>query len=114
MLKVYLDNCCLFRPFDDQRIVRNRLDSNAIRDIMALVRQGAIELVSSTVLDLEIERAKDLAKKAGVQILMAWATHYVEIEPLDTARTKELCKLGFKPLDALHIVAAEKGGRDFY
>jgi hypothetical protein len=44
-VRVYLDNCCLNRPFDDQRQMRVRLEAEATLCIQEHIRRGVLELV---------------------------------------------------------------------
>ena len=46
-MRVYLDNCCYNRPYDDQSQLRISLESQAKMAIQMLIRQGKIELVTS-------------------------------------------------------------------
>jgi hypothetical protein len=39
-MKIYLDTCCLNRPFDDQRQHRVRLETEAVTLILKKIRQG--------------------------------------------------------------------------
>ena len=41
-MRVYLDNCCYNRPFDDQGQVRVRLETEAKLRIQALMRTGVL------------------------------------------------------------------------
>lgn len=52
--KIYLDSCCLNRPFDDQTIDRIKIESEAIILILKNARNGKIKLIGSDVLLLEI------------------------------------------------------------
>ena len=52
-MKIYLDNCCLNRPFDDQSQFRIRLESEAKLKIQDEIRVGSFELIWSYVLDYE-------------------------------------------------------------
>jgi len=52
-LKIYLDNCCFNRPFDDQSQLRIKLESEAKLKIQDDIRAGRIDLVWSYILDLE-------------------------------------------------------------
>jgi hypothetical protein len=52
-VRVYLDNCCLNRPFDDQRQMRVRLEAEATLCIQEHSRRGTLELVWSYMLDFE-------------------------------------------------------------
>jgi len=54
-LRVYLDNCCFNRPFDDQGQTRIRIETEAKLRIQELVREGKLELVWSYILDFENE-----------------------------------------------------------
>jgi hypothetical protein len=53
VMRIYLDNCCLNRPFDDQRQARIRLEAEAKLCIQQQVREGRIELAWSYMLDFE-------------------------------------------------------------
>ena len=52
MPTIYLDACCLNRPFDDQSQPRVHLESEAVLIILARVKTNVCEWLSSTVLDL--------------------------------------------------------------
>ena len=52
-MRVYLDNCCFNRPFDDQRQTRVRLEAEAKLCIQEHIREGTLELAWSYILDFE-------------------------------------------------------------
>ena len=52
-MKVYLDNCCLNRPFDDQTQLRIRLESEAKLKVQEEIRAGKLQLAWSYILDYE-------------------------------------------------------------
>ena len=52
-MRVYLDNCCFNRPFDDQRQTRVRLEAEAKLCIQEHIRSGTLELVWSYMVDFE-------------------------------------------------------------
>jgi hypothetical protein len=66
-MKIYLDNCCLNRPFDDQSNLRVRLEAEAVKAILLLCEQGQWQLVSSRIAAFEIANTPDEGrrKKAG-------------------------------------------------
>jgi len=43
MMRVYLDNCCFNRPFDDQSQARIRLEAEAKLEIQQRIADGTIE-----------------------------------------------------------------------
>jgi hypothetical protein len=52
-MRVYLDNCCFNRPFDDQTQTRTRLEAEAKLEIQQRIINMNIELAWSYVLDYE-------------------------------------------------------------
>ena len=52
-MKVYLDNCCFNRPFDDQSSLTVRLETEAILDVQGKIESGIISVGWSYILDLE-------------------------------------------------------------
>ena len=55
-IKLYLDNCCFNRPFDDQSQIRIRLETEAKLKIQEEIRSGKFHLVWSYILDYENSR----------------------------------------------------------
>jgi hypothetical protein len=53
-LKIYLDVCCLNRPFDDQLQDRVHLESEAILTILSHCLNADWNLIGSEVIDVEI------------------------------------------------------------
>ena len=92
-MRVYLDMCCLKRPFDDQSQPRIHLESEAV---LALLSAGSAkaEFVRGAALDLENDQ-NPLAQRAAKVRLWLEAVPAVQppVEPLDK-RTKELMALG--------------------
>ena len=54
VLKIYLDVCCLQRPFDDQRQVRVHLEAEAVKLILAQVEAGELIWIGSEVVEFEV------------------------------------------------------------
>ena len=46
-MRIYLDNCCFNRPFDDQTHFRIRIEAEAKLYVQDLVREGRLELAWS-------------------------------------------------------------------
>ncbi len=72
-MKIYLDNCCLNRPFDDQSNLRVHLEAEAIKTIISLIEQQQWSLVSSQILEFEISKNSDLSKKDELTLITALA-----------------------------------------
>lgn len=52
-MKVYLDNCCYNRPYDDQTQIRIHLETEAKLHIQDMIKNGEFALVTSYVLEYE-------------------------------------------------------------
>jgi predicted nucleic acid-binding protein len=114
MINIYLDSCCLNRPFDEQNQYRIRIESEAVLFILAQVKMKQLEFVSSEVLNIEIDQIPDLKRRTRVKLLTTYANRLVRIEQKEIKRAKHLESLGFCPFDALHIACAESGHVDVF
>jgi hypothetical protein len=54
--RIYLDVCCLNRPFDQQSQARIRLETEAILEIINYCQAGTWTLITSNVLEAEINQ----------------------------------------------------------
>ncbi len=112
-MRIYLDTCSLQRPLDNKAQLRVLLESEAILGILALCDAERIELLSSEALLFEIERNPNLTRQEYALAVLGKAAAFVVLEPDVEARARELHRLGFNPLDALHLAFAEAGQADF-
>jgi predicted nucleic acid-binding protein len=113
-LRVYLDVCCLQRPFDDQRQARIHLEAEAVKLILARIEHGEFFWISSEVVDDEISQNIDADRALKAQMLARHATFRINLTGTEIARGTELEKLGFAAFDALHLACAESGGADVF
>ena len=112
---VYLDMCCLKRPFDDQSQPRIRLESEAVLALLAL-QSADVQFVHSPALLLENSLNPIAARASRVaQWLLAQPPAHTDRQ-VDTQeleqRTTELIGMGFKNFDALHVASAEQARAD--
>lgn len=110
---IYLDMCCLKRPFDDQTQSRIRLESEAVLSLLA-AESDDLRIMRSPALVLENNQnpVRERAAKVG-SWLGAWPVTELDVRQL-TERTAELMALGFKNFDALHIATAELGKAEVF
>jgi predicted nucleic acid-binding protein len=113
-MKIYLDNCCLQRPLDDKSQIRIQLESDAILAVLSLCESGQADLVSSEVLEFELNRNPNLQSKAYVNEVLAIAKVVVQVNHVITQRAQELTSHGFKGVDALHLAVAEMEKVDYF
>ena len=110
--KIYLDNCCLSRPFDDQTQPRIRLETEAIVLILGHFYAGQWQWISSEVSTFEADQNLDLRQRLQVKFLLSYVHQAISVGTTETSRGKYLESLGFKPFDALHLACAESGNAD--
>lgn len=70
-MRVYLDNCCFNRPFDDQSRARVRLETEAKLEIQQRIQDTKVELAWSYMLDFE-NRANPFEERRAV--IARWRT----------------------------------------
>ena len=72
-MKIYLDNCCYNRPFDDQTQDRIHIESEAVLALLKACENGDITILSSPVVRMEIDKASDDDKRTKVLSLYSLA-----------------------------------------
>ncbi len=114
MTKIYLDTCCLNRPFDDQTQERIRLEAEAVLAILSRIEKGEWDWIGSEVLVDEIEQTPDTQKLSRARLLSGFIKQVVEIGEKETKRADELQREGFQVFDALHLACAESSKADVF
>lgn len=112
--KLYLDVCCLNRPFDDWGQPRIRLEAEAVIAILDRCQTGDWLMIASTALASEIAQTPEAIRRQQVMDLLAAAKIDIAITPEHIKRGSDLQKLGFKPFDALHLACAEAAKVDAF
>ncbi len=112
MRTIYLDLCCVNRPFDDQHQPRVRLEAEAVLGLVQFARLGEIAWVGSEILDFECSRNPDTDRRRKVEALLSVAKSKVTAGPQERERGLALQALGFQTFDALHIACAERARAD--
>lgn len=115
-IKVYLDNCCYNRPFDDQRQIRVYLESQAKMYIQEKIAYGSIDLVYSYVLKFENMKNPNEEKRDYISDFLKYAKIYVSggNSMLIKSRAAEIMKTGVKRFDAMHVACAETADADYF
>lgn len=115
MLKLYLDNCCYNRPFDDLTQEKVNLEASAIETIFRKHINKEIEIYKSMAIDFEISKINYENKRRQVEDL------YDAIESIEIAysqeikqRAIELREYNIKDMDSLHLAFAESEDVDYF
>jgi predicted nucleic acid-binding protein len=112
--RIYLDACCLNRPYDEQTQSRIALETQAIITILSQCQSGKWKLITSAALEAELDRTPDLEKLKNLKAILAIAKIQVISSQFIDKRSVELLKLGFSGYDAAHIASAERGRADIF
>ena len=112
--KIYLDTCCLSRPFNDQTQDRIRRETEAIEKILKNFGTGDWHWIVSGALSFEVDNNRDVSQRIEMKSQMDKAYINVPISEIERTRGRDLEKLGFKRSDALHLACAESGNADIF
>ena len=113
-MRVYLDNCCYNRPFDEQAQLRVVLETLSKLNIQQQMRDGILEYVWSSVLDFEISKSRFLDRSLQIMPWAKGAVINVQIDDSIRFRAKEFENNGLKAMDALHVACAEAAECDWF
>ena len=113
-MKVYLDNCCFNRPFDDQSQIRIQLEAQAKLYVQEQIKNGKIELVWSYMLDYENSFNPFEERKVIIQKWQNKAKQDINENEQIIKTANELSSLGIKNKDALHIACAVESNCDYF
>lgn len=108
-MKIYLDNCCFNRPYDDQTQIRISLETQAKLYIQDLVKKKEVDLVTSYILWYENSQNPYETKRITIgEFIQKNSTEYIDIDKSDIIKSKaeEIMKTGIKIKDAYHIACA--------
>ena len=112
--RIYLDVCCLNRPFDDQRQDRIHLEAEAVLLILGHCEAGTWQWCSSTVVEEEVNNTPSRERRSRVRQMLSGAHGTVALTDVAMARAQELKAMGFRTYDALHLACAEQATVDIF
>jgi len=115
-MKIYLDNCCYNRPFDDQTQMRVFLEAQAKIYIQALVIEKKVELVYSY---MSVFENSDNPNKKHLKIISDFFKNAIQfVSETDMQQVEEIArnvvKHNIKNKDALHIASAILSGCEYF
>jgi len=114
MVRVYLDNCCYNRPFDDQSRIEIRLEADAKLYIQELVKNQTLELVWSFVLDYESSFNPFADRRERIQAWRYLAAHHCGFSVEVVEKAQLLMQLGLRQVDASHLACAILSQADYF
>jgi predicted nucleic acid-binding protein len=114
MRRIYLDVCCLNRPFDDQRQDRVRLEAEAVLLILGRCEAGTWQWLSNAVVEEEVNNTPSRERRSRVRNMLSGALSTVALADAAVARARELKAMGFRTYDVLHLACAEQATVDVF
>lgn len=113
-MRIYVDNCCFNRPFDNQSGIKVKLETDAKMFVQLSIKAGMIELAWSYILDFENEANPFDEKKSMIEKWKKLAV--IDIDENDTILDKatKFANEGLKAKDALHIACAIEAGCKYF
>ncbi|MEK6556949.1 MAG: PIN domain-containing protein [Candidatus Margulisiibacteriota bacterium] len=106
-MKIYLDNCCFNRPFDDQSKLKIHLETEAKLYLQQQIVKGKIKLILSYILDYENLANPYEEKRLAIEDFKKYTSENVtESQSLINTAEAIVVKYRVKPKDALHIACA--------
>ena len=116
-MRIYLDNCCYNRPYDDQTQLRISLETQAKLEIQRMIREKKLELVASYVLLFENSRnPHETRRNIILDFVKENISSYVDVDRGDEVKSLAdgMIASGIKTADAHHLACAIIGGADYF
>lgn len=113
-IRLYLDNCCFNRPFDDQSQLTVRLETEAKLFIQDEIKKGTFELVWSYILDEENNSNPSPNKRDQISPWKTLAISDIEASDEVIRLGKDHVSQGLKSMDALHVACAIVASADYF
>ena len=113
-VKVYMDNCCYNRPYDDQSQLRIELETKAKLAIQQKITENRIQLVSSVVLEYENSDNPYELRKTAITDFLDHACEYVDKSDEVVDIAGKISQQGVKTKDASHLACAIYAKCDYF
>jgi predicted nucleic acid-binding protein len=112
--RLYLDNCCFNRPFDNQKQLKIKLETEAKLFIQHEILIGKYELVWSYILEFENNLNPYEDRRSAIQDWKNLSNTFCVENDKIIAYAETLFNKGIKVKDALHIACAVDSNADFF
>lgn len=112
MVRIYLDVCCLCRPFDDQTQESICKETEALFLIWNRQEQGLVKWITSDVVVAEINATPDIGLRTALLKLITRADEMVKVSDEVIRHAKGFRGKGISDFDALHLALARKSHCD--
>ena len=117
MLKIYLDNCCYNRPFDDLTQEKVKNEAEAKMFIQSLIKYKSLSLCSSFMSLYEInENPFEKNKEHILQFVNEHSSFYIDESNKNEviSISNEIMTTGIKYKDSVHLACSIIAGCDYF
>jgi predicted nucleic acid-binding protein len=104
-------NLLMSEPFHNQHM---HMESEAIITILRHIEYSDWVLLSSGIVNYEINNTSDIERKERLLSLVDLASEFISINDEIHDRAKKIQEFGIKTYDSLHIACAENGHADVF
>ena len=115
-MRIYLDNCCYNRPYDQSLQTRIVNEARAKMEIQLAIAEGKLELVASYMLVAENTKCPiQMAREYNLNFMHKFAKQYVSTQRIEALKPmiSEIMETGIKRADATHIACAIDSDCDY-
>lgn len=116
-MRIYLDNCCYNRPYDDQSDLKISIETQAKIKIQNLIVNKELELATSYVLRTENSRNTVESKRENINnYIDENTTVYVDIKHFEEIdrEAEAIIASGIKYMDTCHVACAKFADCDYF
>ena len=106
VLRVYLDNCCFNRPYDDQRRILIHIETEAKLVIQQMIKNRMLALIWSDVLAYENNDNPFDERRVKIAEWEQLAVLSVEMNVTILEKARAYMQTGLRQKDASHIACA--------
>jgi predicted nucleic acid-binding protein len=114
LMRIYLDNCCFNRPYDDQTQIKIEVETRAKLYIQSQVENGSLELVWSYMLDFENSQNIYTQKEEAISQWQTLCVADIDESSEIIAMGNAIQSTGVKAADALHVACAIHAACDYF
>ncbi|HET7369839.1 MAG TPA: PIN domain-containing protein [Gammaproteobacteria bacterium] len=113
-MRIYLDCCCIQRPFDDQKQPRIKVEAEAVLAILAAVQAGDVSLLNSDALEYEVKRIPNDERRNEALAILALGDERLVITEQVENLAQQFEQQGVAPMDAVHVALASSNQADYF
>ncbi len=113
-IRIYLDTCSFNRPFDDQMQLNIKFEAEAKIHIQEWIKEGKLDLIWSYILEYENSVNPFPIRKITIEKWKNAARVHIYETNTILSVASEICKLGIKSKDSLHLACAIEGKAKYF